>query len=91
MSRITVSLPDELANIIEKLMKENPEYRKKSHLISDAIREYLERHYPEYFEVRKVETYPTILQKLKMKCAYLRGPSLKIQGRKSVGEWTSIE
>lgn len=91
MRRLTVSLPEELMDALDKILVEYPEFRKKSHVIADALEEFIRIHYPSLMETREERIYPTVLWKLKTYRRKPRGPSLKAAGRKAPGEWKIVE
>lgn len=90
MKRLTVSIPDDLARALDKLIGVSREYRKKSHLVADAIEQFLKTHYPD-LAPPAARTYPTVLWKLGMKQTIRRGPSPWIEPRKPIGEWKLVE
>ena len=91
MARITISLSETLAEAIERIIKERRDYRQKSHLVADALEEFLRVHYPEFVGLKEEEReiYPTILRKLKLK-RRMRAPSLRVKGRRVTGEWVVV-
>ena len=85
MRRLGVSLPDEIAELMDKVSAERGV--KKSQLIAEALKEYIVRHYPEKL---RVEGYPTVLWKLKLAGAFaLRSP--RLCSRRVRGEWVVEE
>lgn len=90
MRRITISLRDEVAKILEEILADSTEYRKRSHLVEDALLQFIRLRYPELLE-REERTYPTVLWKLRGRRRYPRGPSPRIGGRKAVGEWRIVD
>lgn len=90
MARITVSLSEALAEAIERIVKERIGYRQKSHLVADALEEFLRVHYPEFIGLEGKEVYPTILWKLKLR-KRMRAPSLRVRGRRVAGEWVVVK
>ena len=79
MKKITVSLPDDLAEAIEKILNEEPKFRKRSHLLAGALSEYFETHYPDFLP-RKELAGPLVLRSLRARGG-LRGPSPALRGR----------
>ncbi|MCS4541079.1 MAG: hypothetical protein HY929_01960 [Euryarchaeota archaeon] len=79
MQRITISLPKDLADVLGKIVKEEPKFGKKSHLFVEALKEYIEFHHPEHFIQGKPKG-PLVLKSLKIR-QKLRGPSLVLKGR----------
>ena len=91
MARITVSLSKTIAETVERIIKEKTDYRQKSHLVADALEEFLRVHYPEFvgFRGEERDVYPTILWKLKLKRG-MRAPSIRVKGRRVPGEWVVV-
>lgn len=89
MARMTVSLSETLAKAIERIIKEKVDYRQKSHLVADAVEEFLRVHYPEFVGLEEKEVYPSILWKLKLR-KRMRAPSLRVRGRRVAGEWVVV-
>jgi len=79
MRRITVSLPDDLVETMEKILKQEPKIRKRSHLLADALSEYFEAHYPDFLP-REEPAGPLVLRSLRARGG-LRGPSPALMGR----------
>jgi len=90
MKRLAVSIPDDLANAMEKLVGRTHPYRKRSHLVADALEQFLKNRFPELTQ-SGARTYPTVLWKLGPKYTMKRGPSPWIQSRKKLGEWKLVE
>lgn len=86
--RLSITIPDGLAKALDHLLATR-EYRKKSHVIADALEEFLKIHHPDLLEVEQ-KTYPTVLWKLK-KARGARGPSPRVFGRKPIGEWEIVK
>jgi len=91
MARITVSLSESLFEAIERIVKEGRDYRQTSHLVADALEEFLRVHYPEFTGSKgeEGEVFPTILWKLKVR-RKLRAPSPRVKGRRLAGEWVVV-
>src|SRR3972149_9331616 len=83
VARITVSLPESLAEAIERIVNERMDYRQTSHLVADALEEFLRVHYPEFVGLKgeEGEVFPTILWKLKLR-RKMRAPSPRVRGRR---------
>ncbi len=90
MKRFAVSLPDDLARAVERLVGASRTYRKRSHVVADALEQFLKSHYPE-LAPRSERIYPTVLWKLGTKHSTKRGPSPWIESRKKLGEWKLVE
>lgn len=90
MRRITVTLHDETAKTLEEILANSTEYRKRSHLVEDALTQFIMIKYPELLE-KEERTYPSVLWKLRAQRKYPRGPSPRIEGRKLVGEWRIVD
>jgi metal-responsive CopG/Arc/MetJ family transcriptional regulator len=90
MRRITVTIRDEVARALEEILANSAEYRKRSHVVEDALEQFIRINYPELLE-KEERTYPSILWKLRVHRRHLRGPSPRIRGRKAVGEWRIVD
>jgi len=90
MRRLTVSIPDRLAIALDKILEEHPAYRKKSHVVADALEGFIRLRYPTMIELEE-KTYPTVLWRMGLGRERPRGPSLRAPGRKAPGEWKVVE
>lgn len=78
MKNITVSLPDDIAKAVEEIVERKSSFRKRSYLFVEALREYIQAHFPECIAQEK--TTPIVLSGIKKRVG-LRGPSLALRGR----------
>lgn len=79
---MTISLPDDLAEAVDKLTGETSEYRKRSHLFTDALREYIRINYPEILP-KENRSGPLVLEGIRARGGS-RGPSPRLKGRKKL-------
>lgn len=82
MGRITISLPDDLGKAVDKLTGEMAEYRKRSHLFADALREYIRINYPEVLP-KEDRSGPMVLEGIGAR-KVPRGPSPSLMGRRKI-------
>jgi Arc/MetJ-type ribon-helix-helix transcriptional regulator len=90
MKRLVVSIRDDLANAMEKLVGRTRPYSKGSHLVADALEEFLKNRFPELTQ-SGARTYSTVLWKLGLGYMIKRGPSPWIESRKKLGEWKLVD
>jgi metal-responsive CopG/Arc/MetJ family transcriptional regulator len=90
MKRFAVSIPEDLASAVERLVGASQAYRKGSYLVADALDQFLKSHYPE-LAPSSHRIYPTVLWKLCTKRLVKRGPSPWLESRKKLGEWKLVE
>ncbi|HDI31951.1 MAG TPA: ribbon-helix-helix protein, CopG family [Thermofilum sp.] len=89
MKRITISIPDELAEALEKVVKLDPLRRSRSAIISEALTRYIASKYPNLLRHKEVKG-PTVISALKI--AKLRAPSLTLRRtRLKLPEWVKVE
>ena len=85
MRRLGISLPDDIAELIDEVCSERGV--KRSQLIAEALRDYVVRHHSEKL---RGEGCPTVLWKLKLAGAFaLRSP--RLCSRRVRGEWVVEE
>ncbi|MEM2133939.1 MAG: ribbon-helix-helix protein, CopG family [Candidatus Jordarchaeaceae archaeon] len=63
MKRFSVSLPDDVAESLEKILESQPT-ASRSKIIADSLREYIARHHPSFLS-RKEDLGPRVLRELK--------------------------
>ncbi|KXA95962.1 hypothetical protein AKJ39_05270 [candidate division MSBL1 archaeon SCGC-AAA259J03] len=79
---MTISLPDDLSEAVDRLTGEETKYRKRSHIFADALKNFIMENYPELLPEEN-QPGPTVLKGIKSRKG-LRGPSPKLKGRKKL-------
>lgn len=82
MGRITISIPDDLTEAVDKLIGEGAEYRKRSHFFVDALKEYIRINYPELLP-KENRSGPMVLEGIRAGKGP-RGPSPRLKERRKL-------
>ena len=89
MKRISVTIPDELAEALERAVEADPSKPSRSRVVSEALARYLVWRYPEAL-ARKPVRGPSVLAALKS--AKPRAPSPTLRRRRlRLPRWVEVE
>ncbi|MBS7269804.1 MAG: ribbon-helix-helix protein, CopG family [Candidatus Freyarchaeota archaeon] len=89
MKRFSISLPDDVAKSLEKILESQPT-ASRSKIIADSLREYIVRHHPFYLSREEDFKGPRVLRELR--AAQRRAPSPRRRKLQRVLEgWRRID
>ena len=89
MRRISVTIPDKIAEALERIARTDPSNPARSRIVSDALARYIASLYPELLRKGPVKG-PTVL--IALRSAVPRAPSPTLRKTKlALPKWSKIE
>jgi len=89
MKRISVTIPDELAEALNRAVRLDPLKPSKSRIVSEALMRYLALKYPGLIRLRPVKG-PTVVAALKTVKPQAPSPTLR-RARLRIPRWVRVE
>ena len=77
MTNISVSLDEEIIQLIEEILQKDKKKKSRSAVISESLDEYILHHYPSLLQKEKTDLGPSVLSQLKSKKRLIKGPSFR--------------
>jgi len=87
--RISVTIPDNIAEALERIARTDPSNPARSRIVSDALVGYIASHYPEFLRKSRVKG-PTVLTALRSAVPRAPSPTLR-KTNLALPKWSKIE
>jgi len=89
MRRITVTIPDKIAEALERLVRINPTKPPKSRVVSDALWRYITSLYPQLLPKSNIKG-PSVLMAIRSAAPRAPSPTLR-KTRLALPKWSKVE
>lgn len=93
MKNLSISLEEDIIQLIEKILEKDKTKKSRSALISDSLYEYIFTHYPSLLQKETNALGPSILSQLQSAKKAMKGPSFRFLRKLDVKmePWKKIE
>ncbi len=93
MTNISVSLDEEMIQLLEKILQNDKTKRSRSAVISESLQEYILTHFPSLLKRENGDLGPTIISQLKSKKKAMKAPSFRFTRKlnSKLEPWMEIE
>jgi len=93
MTNISISLDEEMIQLLEEVLQKDKTKRSRSAIISESLQNYILTHFPSLLRKRKSDLGPSIVSQLKSRKKAMKGPSFRFRRNfnSNLEPWTEIE